>query len=190
MKINTALFIWLVPSEQRNGCSKSLELYNIRHRLWYQIRYIHRCAPIDHSVYLITDSKQIPQLQKLAEEYKAEYEKLGYKAMIDVVEYERKIEDLSAMLEVSFMQILSARIQNFEKAENEGKTVSKPTVKKSQDDIGWIKTDCQKFKIKSDRIEAFIDILSEKIAEHNQKLGKSQTTVEWQFEADENATEN
>lgn len=186
MKINTALFIWLVPSENRNG-AKSVELYNIRHRLWYQVRYVYRCAPIDHSVYLITDASKIPKMQELALQYKAEYEKLGYRAMIDVVEYERNFEDLAAMLEIAFMQILSARIQNFEKAESEGKTVSKTTIRKTQDDIAWIKTDCQKFNIKSDRIEAFIDILSEKIAEHNAKLGKSQTTVEWEFEVEGNA---
>jgi hypothetical protein len=181
MKINTALFIWLVPSETRNG-AKNQDLYNIRHKLWYQIRYVHRCAPIDHSVYLITDSKQIPQLRQLAQEFKAEYEQLGFKAMIDVVEYERNIEDLSAMLEMAFMQILAQRIQSFDKAKEEGKTVSRSTIKKAQEDIAWIKSDCQKFNINSDRINAFLDILSEKINEHSKRLGKSQTTVEWKFE--------
>jgi len=179
MKIKTGLFIWLVPSERRNG-THNKELENLRKRLYYRVRYTEHCVHVDDSVYLITDESQIPTLQAVAKEFKEEYERLGYKAFIDVVEYERSEKDLAEMLEMSFMTLLSQRIQDFEKAYKEGRTVSPLTLKKSNDDIYWIKGDCGRFNVNTDKLQSFIEILEEKIADHEQIIGRSTKAMKWE----------
>jgi len=170
MKVKTGLFVWLVPSERRNG-THNKELENLRKRLYYRVRYTEHCIHVDDSVYLITDESQIPRLQDVAREFKEEYERLGYKAFIDVVEYERSQKDLAEMLEMSFMTLLRYK---------EGRTVSPLTLKKSNEDIYWIKNDCRRFNVNTDKLQSFIEILEEKIAEHEQRIGRSTKAMKWE----------
>lgn len=184
VKVSTGLIFWLVPSENRaDGKDQAQALYNLRHSLWHKCRYIHRLVPLDNSVYLIQDPSKMQSVKEMAAEFLKKYEVLGFRAIIDIAEYEREQQDLKQMLEIAFMQVLSSKVSAFEQAEGKGKTVAKNTVRKSEADIAWVQDDLKKFEIKSDRIQAFIEILQEKIKAHLERLqaADSETTVttEW-----------
>ena len=175
------MVMWDLPTENRTNAPNEVKkkFKALRKKLWRLVRHRYRCFPYNDSVYIILRMDNMQDMRYVLGQLKMEYQDIGYEANIDIITCDYDSVALKEVLEKTFIKTLSGLIKGYENANADGKIVS-GMIKTSNKFITSIRGGCSNYNVNSERVFAYIDILNEKILEHNIRISKkAKTKVKW-----------
>ena len=104
--------IWLIFYDVQSENSKHLKaseqdwLRSMRVEIWYKLRYTYKCVPLQHSVWLIRGDVTHEKLEKLKDDWLAEYASHDFSAHISIFPVKTTDEGYASFKKMEFDFIL------------------------------------------------------------------------------------